>query len=142
MLLKDLSKVFDYISHDLIIPKLHEYGFDMLSLKLINSYLTSRHQRVKISNIHRLQKVKKQPSTSVLRKSCSEIYSKFTGEHSCRSVISIKLLWLLLKFIKYGIPQRTILVPVLLNISSYICFSQYVASLADGNTPYTRKNSQ
>ena len=36
--------------------------------------------------------LQKQPTRGVLKKRCSEIYSKFTGEHSCRSVISIKLL--------------------------------------------------
>ena len=34
----------------------------------------------------------KQPYRGVLRKSCSEICSKFTGEHPYRNVISIKLL--------------------------------------------------
>ena len=34
---------------------------------------------------------KKQPSRSVLKKGALKISSKFTGEHPCRSVISIKL---------------------------------------------------
>ena len=33
----------------------------------------------------------KQPSRGVLKKSVLEISSKFTGEHPCRSVISVKL---------------------------------------------------
>ena len=33
----------------------------------------------------------KQPSRGVLRKRCSENMQKFTGEHQCRSAISIKL---------------------------------------------------
>ena len=33
----------------------------------------------------------KHPSGSVLKKRCSEICNKFTGEHPCQSVISIKL---------------------------------------------------
>ena len=37
------------------------------------------------------RKVQKQPSRGVLIKRCSKICSKFTGEHPCQSVISIKL---------------------------------------------------
>ena len=35
----------------------------------------------------------KKPSRGALRKRCSKICSKFTGERPCRSVISVKLLW-------------------------------------------------
>ena len=42
---------------------------------------------------HKLHFLKKQPSRGVLSKSVLKIYSKFIGEHPCRSVISIKLLW-------------------------------------------------
>ena len=45
----DLSKAFDCISHDLLIAKLHAYGFDKPSLKFIYSYLKGREQRVKIN---------------------------------------------------------------------------------------------
>ena len=48
----DLSKAFDCLPHDLIIAKLHAYGCELLSLKLINSYLRNRHQRVKINNFY------------------------------------------------------------------------------------------
>ena len=48
-LLTDLSKAFDSLPHDLIVAKLHAYGFSIDSLKLINSYLTERKQRVKIN---------------------------------------------------------------------------------------------
>ena len=40
---------FDWLVHDLLIAKLHAYGFDYLSLKLINSYLTDRKQRVRVN---------------------------------------------------------------------------------------------
>ena len=40
-LLTDLLKVFDCIPHDLIIAKLHAYGFNMSSLKLMSSYFTN-----------------------------------------------------------------------------------------------------
>ena len=46
--LMDLSKAFDTLNHELLIAKLHAYGFDKKSLSLINSYLTGRWQRVKI----------------------------------------------------------------------------------------------
>ena len=49
-LLTDLSKTFDCLPHDLIVAKLHAYGFSIDSLKLINSYLTERKQRVKIND--------------------------------------------------------------------------------------------
>ena len=48
VLLTDLSKAFDCLVHDLLIAKLHAYGFDYLSLKLINNYLTGRKQRVRV----------------------------------------------------------------------------------------------
>ena len=35
----DLSKAFDCISHELLLGKLHAYGLDKPSLKLIHSYL-------------------------------------------------------------------------------------------------------
>ena len=49
-LLTDLSKAFDCLPHDLIVAKLHAYDFSIESLKLINSYLTERKQRVKITD--------------------------------------------------------------------------------------------
>ena len=49
-LLTDLSKVFDCLPHDLLIAKLHAYGFDMPALRLLHNYLTNRGQRVKIDN--------------------------------------------------------------------------------------------
>ena len=50
ILLTDLSKAFDCISHELLIVKLHAYGFSTLALKLINDYLCNRYQRTKIDN--------------------------------------------------------------------------------------------
>ena len=49
-LLSDLSKAFYCLSHDLIVTKLHTYGFSTESLKLINSYLTEPKQRVKMND--------------------------------------------------------------------------------------------
>ena len=39
ILLTDLSKAFDCINHDLLIAKLHAYGFSLESLTFIQSYL-------------------------------------------------------------------------------------------------------
>ena len=50
VLLTDLSKAFDCIIHDLLVAKLNAYGFDYLSLKLINDYLFYRIQRVRINS--------------------------------------------------------------------------------------------
>ena len=45
----DLSKAFDCIRHDLLIAKLHAYGFSHDALLLVHSYLEIRQQRVKIN---------------------------------------------------------------------------------------------
>jgi hypothetical protein len=49
-ILCDLSKAFDTLPHDLIIAKLHAYGFETNALKLIHDYLSSRSQRCKIGS--------------------------------------------------------------------------------------------
>ena len=41
-LLTDLSKAFDCLSHDLLLAKLHAYGFSLSTLKLIHSYLKNK----------------------------------------------------------------------------------------------------
>ena len=48
--LTDLSKVFDCMTHELLIEKLHALNFDMNTLNLIFDYLTGRKQRVKINS--------------------------------------------------------------------------------------------
>ena len=48
-LMMDLSKAFDTINHDLLIAKLHAYGFCKNSLRLIYDYLQNRWQRTKIN---------------------------------------------------------------------------------------------
>ena len=49
-ILMDLSKAFDTLGHDLLIVKLHAYGFDKNALKLIKFYLSTRWQRTKINS--------------------------------------------------------------------------------------------
>ena len=44
----DLSKAFDSLPHDILIAKIHAYGFEMSTLKLIYSYLINRTQTVKV----------------------------------------------------------------------------------------------
>ena len=48
-ILMDLSKAFDTINHQLLIAKLHAYGFDKSALTLMLSYLSNRWQRPKIN---------------------------------------------------------------------------------------------
>ena len=45
VILTDLTKAFDSLSHDLLVAKLNAYGFSKLSLKMINDYLNDRKQR-------------------------------------------------------------------------------------------------
>ena len=46
----DLSKAFDWLPHELILAKLHAYGVDIKSLKLLQDYLSNRTQRVKLNS--------------------------------------------------------------------------------------------
>ena len=52
ILMTDLSKAFDCLSHELIIAKLNAYGFSLPALKLMQSYLTERMQRTKINQAY------------------------------------------------------------------------------------------
>ena len=46
--LTDLSKAFDFIPHNLLIPKLSAYGFDRKPLTFISAYLKSRKQETRV----------------------------------------------------------------------------------------------
>ena len=47
----DLPKAFDCLPRDLVIAKLHAYGFDKAFWqRLMHSYFTGKYQRVKINN--------------------------------------------------------------------------------------------
>ena len=102
-LLTDLSKVFDCLSHDLIIAKPNAYGFSLSAARLMQSYLCNRKQRTKIN----------------------AAYSSWEE-------------------ILFGVPQGTILEPLLFNI--FICDLFLImnkvdfASYGDDNTPYVIGN--
>ena len=49
--LMNLSKAFDTIKHELLITKLHAYGFSKDASEIIFNYLSDRFQRVKINTI-------------------------------------------------------------------------------------------
>ena len=49
-LLRDLSKAFDYLKHELHISKLSAYEFNLPTLKLIHDYFSDRKQRVNSYN--------------------------------------------------------------------------------------------
>ena len=52
VLLTDLSKAFDWLSHELLLAKLHAYGFSIPALTLVYSYLKNRNQRTKINSAY------------------------------------------------------------------------------------------
>ena len=49
--LMDLSKAFDCIPHNLLIAKLHAYGFSLKTVTFIYSYLKRRKQKVTVNNV-------------------------------------------------------------------------------------------
>ena len=52
MLLMDLRKAFDTVSHNILLQKLYHYGIRGLAHKLIEIYLTSRKSFVSIDNVN------------------------------------------------------------------------------------------
>ena len=66
--LMDLSKAFDTLYRDLLIPKLHAYGFDIKNL--LHSYLTKRWQRTTVNSWYMSRAITRRPSGF-----CSWVYS-------------------------------------------------------------------
>ena len=52
ILLTDLSREIDCLSHELIIAKLNPYRCSLSGLKLMQRYLSERKQRTKINQVH------------------------------------------------------------------------------------------
>ena len=50
--LTDLSIGFDCLLHDLLIAKLHAFGFDLKSLRVIHAYLNDRIQVTKVGSFY------------------------------------------------------------------------------------------
>ena len=76
VVLMDLSKAFDTLNHNLLIAKLHAYGFTIELAKLIKSYLTNPWHRTKVStNLSSWSEVLiRVPQRSVLRPLLFNIY--------------------------------------------------------------------
>ena len=72
----DLSKAFDSLPHDILIVKIHAYGFEMSTLKLIYSYLIDRTQTVKVKGERSTERQIKSgvPQGSLLRVLFFNIY--------------------------------------------------------------------
>ena len=51
-LLTDLSKAFDCLDHELLIPKLNAYGFSLPALRLVHDYLSTKKQRTKVNKTY------------------------------------------------------------------------------------------
>ena len=100
--LTDLSKAFDCLPHDLLIAKLHAYGFEKSALNFIYDYLTDRTQRTKVN-----------------------------GEYSSKRTL------------KYGVPQGSILGPLLFNLFMndifYFLDESKLANYADDASTYVVK---
>ena len=67
-ILMDLSKAFDCLPYDLITATLHAYGLYQASLRLIRSYLSNRHQRIKLNSVFSswMQSIIRVPQVSIL----------------------------------------------------------------------------
>ena len=102
--LTDLSKAFDCLNHDMLIAKLHAYGFDNGALNYTQDYLNDRKQHTKIGN-----------SFSSWRE------------------------------ISFGVPQGSILGPLLFNIFIndifYFTEEAKIANYTDDTTVYATENN-
>jgi len=75
----DLHKAFDVVDHTVLIDKLKCYNFSVLTVDLMNSYLTNRCQFVKyndchwaksnLSSLNKIVKIQKKAARTILQKS-------------------------------------------------------------------------
>ena len=49
--LKDLGKAFDTMNHQLLLAKLHPYGFTKQAFAITCAYLSNQKQRININNV-------------------------------------------------------------------------------------------
>ena len=103
--LTDLSKAFDCLLHDLLIAKLHVFGFDLKSFRFIHAYVNNRTQLTKVGSFY------------------SEILQ-----------------------IIYGVPQKSILGSLLLNVNLIDLFlaEHYTldfSNYADDITPFNCRST-
>ena len=77
-LLTDLSKAFDCLIHDLLIAKLHAYGLDLATLKILQDYLTNRKQRTKFDSFYSAWEkiLSRVPQGSILGPLLSKIFMR------------------------------------------------------------------
>ena len=61
----DLSKAFDSLNHELLIPKLKCYGLDQHAVDFSRSYLSNRYQCCRINNPWGLEKNYNQCTTGI-----------------------------------------------------------------------------
>ena len=99
-----IFKAFDCLNDDLIIAKLHAYGFDLTFLEYILSYLTNREQSPRINAVYSLYEI-----------------------------------------ILSGVPQGSILGPIISNISLndlfYFIVNSEIHNYADDNTLSASSNT-
>ena len=75
-LFMDLSKEFDSLPHGLLIAKFRAYGLSLSACDLLSSYLSNRHQRVKIKgSSSEWREVKKEYHKAQFLAPCFLMYS-------------------------------------------------------------------
>ena len=84
-----ISKVFHCPAHDLITAKLHAYGLDRDSLRLLRSYLSNWYQRIKLNSVFSLwmQTIIGVSQVSILGSHLFNIFSNYLLLINLRSIV-------------------------------------------------------